>query len=122
MEEERFSIFVEDYGHGRTTSYHVMNRTLTDFYIVLYFFLFQIDLKQELQVRQKAIHETPDNEKHEKAAVDENEKSDPTKSPLAYPSSNNNNKLPSSAPLKCKHSTLFLIVQRILQKLFIFLS
>ena len=55
-------------------------------------------------MRQKAIHEMPDNEiKHEKAAVDENEKSDPTKSPLAYPSSNNNNKLPSSAPLKRKH-------------------
>ena len=54
-------------------------------------------------MRQKAIHETPDNEKHEKAAVDENEKSDPTKSPLAYPTSNNNNKLPSSAPLKRKH-------------------
>ncbi|XP_046448479.1 nuclear distribution protein nudE-like 1-A isoform X2 [Daphnia pulex] len=58
------------------------------------------DLKQELQVRQKAIHETPDNEKQEKAVVDENEKSDPTKSPLAYPASNNNNKLPSSVPLK----------------------
>lgn len=30
-------IFVEDYGHGRT-SYHVMNRILTNFSIVLYFF------------------------------------------------------------------------------------
>lgn len=69
---------------------------------------FPIDLKQELQVRQKAIHETPDNEKHEKTAVvDENEKSDPTKSPLAYPSSNNNNKLPSSAPLKRKTTCFF---------------
>lgn len=66
-----------------------------------------LDLKQELQVRQKAIHETPDNEKHEKAVVDENEKSDPTKSPLAYPSSNNNNKLPSSVPLKRKHETSY---------------
>jgi hypothetical protein len=63
-----------------------------------------LDLKQELQVRQKAIHETPDNEKQEKAVVDENEKSDPTKSPLAYPASNNNNKLPSSVPLKRKQT------------------
>ena len=63
-------------------------------------------MKQELQVRQKAIHETPDNEKQEKAVVDENEKSDPTKSPQAYPASNNNNKLPSSVPLKRKQTQI----------------
>lgn len=85
-------------------------RILNDFFFFNQFPI--LDLKQELQVRQKAIHETPDNEKQEKAVVDENEKSDPTKSPLAYPASNNNNKLPSSVPLKRKQN---------FEKLFLFL-
>ena len=77
----------------------------------------QLELKQELQVRQKAIHETPDNEKqqqqainggsptHKTAAVldENNEKRDPTKSPTPA-GYNNNNKLPNGSnnatPLK----------------------
>jgi len=55
------------------------------------------ELKQELQVRQKTIHETPDNEKTAEKSMDENEKSDPTKSPVAPFGSN---KMPSSTPLK----------------------
>jgi len=63
------------------------------------------ELKQELQVRQKSIHETPDNEKTAEKSIDENEKSDPTKSPVGAPfgssnSSNSSNKMPSSTPLK----------------------
>lgn len=74
-------------------------------------------MKQELQVRQKAIHETPDNEKqqqaingsptHKTAAVldENNEKRDPTKSPTPA-GYNNNNKLPNGSnnatPLKRK--------------------
>ena len=55
------------------------------------------ELKQELQVRQKTIHDTPDNEKTAEKSMDENEKSDPTKSPEAPFGSN---KMPSSTPLK----------------------
>jgi len=60
------------------------------------------ELKQELQVRQKGIHETPDNEKEKEkekekeTSIGENEKTDPTKSPVAFGS----NKTPSSTPIK----------------------
>jgi len=57
------------------------------------------ELKQELQVRQKSIHETPDNEKTAEKSIDENEKSDPTKSPVGAPFGSSN-KMPSSTPLK----------------------
>jgi len=71
------------------------------------------ELKQELQVRQKTIHETPDNEKLQqtttvttpnmKSLADESEKSDPPKSPSSlFAASNNNNKLSTAGtpPLK----------------------
>ena len=55
-------------------------------------------------MRQKAIHETPDNEKNVIGSIktgvvldDNNEKSDPTKSPTPTV---NNNKLPNGTPLK----------------------
>lgn len=55
-------------------------------------------MKQELQVRQRAIHETPDNEKVaatklKVVVVEEMEKRDPTKSPCSPVDSN---KMPSS--------------------------
>lgn len=84
-----------------------------------------LELKQELQVRQKAIHETPDNEKqqqaingsptHKTAAVldENNEKRDPTKSPTPA-GYNNNNKLPNGSnnttPLKRKIINKFLFL------------
>ena len=57
-----------------------------------------LELKQELQVRQKSIHETPDNEKEKEKekSIGENEKTDPTKSPVTFGS----NKTPSSTPIK----------------------
>lgn len=73
------------------------------------------ELKQELQIRQKAIHETPDNEKNvisnmKAAVMDENsEKSDPTKSPTAYGPTVNNNKLPNGTPLKRKEEHLLFL-------------
>lgn len=73
------------------------------------------ELKQELQVRQKTIHDAPDNEKADTNRtqspnhlshhnnhvnhhqIDDSEKSDPTKSPLGY--NNNNNKTPGPVKL-----------------------
>lgn len=57
------------------------------------------ELKQELQVRQKTIHDTPPD--NEKDRPDENEKSDPTKSPFSTNNNINNNKTtPAGQPIK----------------------
>ena len=72
---------------------------LTENLIFFVDFFLLIELKQELQVRQKSIHETPDNEKTAEKSIDENEKSDPTKSPVGAPFGSSN-KMPSSTPLK----------------------
>ena len=68
-------------------------------------------------MRQKTIHESPDNEKQHqtttvdvKPLVDDSEKSDPTKSPSSlFAASNNNNKLSTANNEEdpfCDYSTL----------------
>ena len=69
-----------------------------------FFFIFPLaELKQELQVRQRAIHEAPDNEKNgvdlvkEVKSIEGHEKSDPTKSPVVATQTVDSNKLPAPA-------------------------
>jgi len=97
---------------------------LCRFQFIKLIFISISELKQELQVRQKTIHETPDNEKlpqtttvttpDMKSLADESEKSDPAKSPSSlFAVSNNNNKLSTAGtpPLKRKCTAFFLILE-----------